>query len=69
MPLKKTKKRTGAYDENKIDSERIVNLILNVLFTILSKSKHASIIKMVLRVILGKSLKKRFLKSKDKNIV
>ena len=69
MPLKKTKKRTGAYDENKIDSERIVNLILSVLFTILSKSKHSSITKMVLRVILGKSLKKRFLKSKDKNIV
>ena len=44
----------------------MLNKILDVLFTVLSKSKHASIEKRVLRAILGKTLKKRFLQSKCK---
>ena len=52
------------YEEKKIDSEGMLNKILDVLFTMLQKSRHASIEKRVLRAILGRSLKKRFLQGK-----
>ena len=58
------KEKIGAYDESNINSNKMLNKILDVLFTVLSKSKHASIEKRVLRPILGKTLKKRFLQSK-----
>lgn len=44
----------------------MLHKVLDVLFTLLSKTKHASIEKRVLRAILGKTLKKRFLQSKCK---
>ena len=66
MSSKKTTKKGGAYDENNIDSKRILYLLLDVLFTMIHKSKTCLYRKSGIMSNTREFLKKSFLQSKYK---
>ena len=66
MSSKKITKKGGAYDENNIDSKRILYLLLDVLFTMIHKSKTCLYRKSGIMSNTREFLKKSFLQSKYK---